>query len=147
MKDNDRKATCYNNWNTLNTQHVQPQSRYYSSLIPQETEATIRQRLTKDKTREDWKNAARSDESLVLLLHSDGRVRTWSKQHKGMDLSCLVSTFQAGGGVAAVWRIFSWHTLVCLVPTEHPLNATAFLRSVADCVHCFITNLLYYPAG
>lgn len=86
MKDNDRKATCYNNWNTLNTQHVQPQSRYYSSLIPQETEATIRQRLTKDKTTEDWKNAARSDESLVLLLNSDGRVRTWSKQHKGMDL-------------------------------------------------------------
>jgi len=28
-----------------------------------------------------------------------------------MDLSCLVTTAQAGGGGVMVWGMFSWHTL------------------------------------
>ncbi len=49
-------------------------------------------------TIEDWKNVAWSDESRFLLRHSDCRVRIWCKEHESMDPSCLVSTFQAGGG-------------------------------------------------
>ncbi len=61
-----------------------------------------------------------------------------------MDSSCLVSTVQAGGGVI-VWEIFSRHTLVHLVPTEHRLNATAYLSIVADQVHPFMTTV--YPSS
>ncbi len=49
-------------------------------------------------TIEDWKNNAWSDESQFLLQHSDRKVRIWRKEHESMDLSCLVSTVQAGGG-------------------------------------------------
>ncbi len=58
-----------------------------------------------------------------------------------MDPSCLVSTFQAGGGGVMVWEIFSWHTLGPLVPIEHRLNATAYLSIVADHVHPFMTTV------
>ncbi len=61
-------------------------------------------------TIEDWKNVAWSDESWFLLRHSDGRIRIWCKEHERMDLSFLVSTVQAAGGVM-VWGVFSWHTL------------------------------------
>ncbi len=49
-----------------------------------------------------------------------------------MDPSCLVS-------------IYSWHTLVPLVPIEHCLNATAYLSIVADHVHPFMTTV--YPSS
>ncbi len=49
----------------------------------------------------------------------------WRKEHERMDLSCLVSTVQAGGGGVMVWGIFSWHNLGSLVPIEHRLNTTA----------------------
>ncbi len=62
-------------------------------------------------TIEDWKNFAWSDESRILLWHSDGRVRIWCKEHKIMDPSCLVSTVQAGGGDEMVLMgVFSWQT-------------------------------------
>ncbi len=54
-------------------------------------------------TIEDWQNVAWSDESWFLLLHSDGRVRIWRKEHESMDPSCLVSTVQAAGGDVMVW--------------------------------------------
>ncbi len=61
-------------------------------------------------TIEDWKNVAWSDdESRFLLRHSDGRARIWRKEHESMDLSCVVSTVQAGGGVM-VWGICTWQT-------------------------------------
>ncbi len=41
-----------------------------------------------------------------MLRHSDGRVRFWRKEHESMDLSCLLSTVQAGGGGVMVWEIF-----------------------------------------
>ncbi len=44
-----------------------------------------------------------------------------------------------------VWGIFSWHTLGPLVPIEHRLNATAYLRIVADHVHPFMTTV--YPSS
>ncbi len=91
-------------------------------------------------TIEDLKNVVWSDESRFLLRHSDGRVRIWCEQHDSMDPSCLVSTVQAAG-VVMVWGIFSWHTLGPLVPTEHRLNATAYLSIVADHVHPFMTTV------
>ncbi len=94
-------------------------------------------------TIEDWKNVALSDESRFLLRHSDGRVRIWRKEHESMDPSCLVSTVQAGGGGLMMWGIFSWHNLGPLVPTEHRLNATAYLNIVADHVHPFITTVYH----
>ncbi len=63
-----------------------------------------------------------------------------------MDPSCLVSTVQAaGGGGVMVWGIFSWHTLGPLVPIEHRLNATAYLRIVAERVHPFMATV--YPSS
>ncbi len=62
-------------------------------------------------TIEDWKNVAWSDESRFLMRHSDGRVRIWRKEHESMDPSCLVSTFQPGGGGVMVWGIFYLGTL------------------------------------
>ncbi len=85
-------------------------------------------------TIENWKNVAWSDESQFLLRHSDGRVRIWHKEHESRDPSCLVSTVQAGDG-GGVGEIFLAH----LVPTEHCLNATAYLSIVADHVHPFMT--------
>ncbi len=100
---------------------------------------------------EDWKNGAWSDESWFLLRRSDGRIRIWCKEHESMDSSCLVSMVQAGGGGVMVWGIFSWHTLRPLVPTEHCLNATAYLSIVADHVHPFMTTVYtssdVLPAG
>ncbi len=40
-----------------------------------------------------------------------------------------------------VWGIFSWKTLGPLVPIEHRLNTTAYLRFVADHVHPFMTTV------
>ncbi len=57
-------------------------------------------------TIEDWKNVAWSAESRFLLQHSDGRVRIWCNEHESMDSSCLVSSFQAGGGGVMVWGYF-----------------------------------------
>ncbi len=59
-------------------------------------------------------------------------VRIWRKEHESMDPFCLVS-------------IYSWHTLVPLVPIEHCLNATAYLSIVADHVHPFMTTV--YPSS
>ncbi len=47
-----------------------------------------------------------------------------------MDLSCLVSTVQAGAGGVMV-----------LHQTEHCLNITAFLNIVADHVHPIMTTV------
>ncbi len=58
-----------------------------------------------------------------------------------MDLSCLVSMDQAGGGGVMVWGIFSWHTLCPLVLIEHRLKATDYLSIVADHVHPFMTTV------
>ncbi len=57
-------------------------------------------------TIEDWKNVACSDESRLLLRHSDGRGRIWRKEHESMDPSCLVSTVQAAGGGVMVSGYF-----------------------------------------
>ncbi len=62
-----------------------------------------------NRTIEDWKNVAWSDESRFLLRHSDGRVRIWRKGHESMNPSCLVSMVQAGGGVMGVGDIFLAH--------------------------------------
>ncbi len=86
-----------------------------------------------------------SDESRFLLRHSDGRVRIWRKEHESMDISCLVSTVQAGCCGVIVWGIFSWHTLGPLVPIDHRSNATAYLSIVADHVHPFMTTV--YPSS
>ncbi len=95
-----------------------------------------------NRTIEDWKNVAWSDESRFLLRHSDGRVRIWHKEHEIMAPSCLVSTVKAGGGVM-VPGIFSWHTLGPLVPIEYRLNVTVYLSIVAD--HPFMTTV--YPSS
>ncbi len=58
---------------------------------------------------------------------------------------CLVSTVQAGRGWCNGVGDFSWHTLGPLVPTEHCLNATAYLSIAADNVHPFMTTV--YPSS
>ncbi len=82
---------------------------------------------------------------LPHLLHSDGRVKIWRKEHGSMDLSCLISTVQTSGGGVMVWGIFYWHTLGPLVSIEHCLNAIAYLSSVANHVHPFMTTV--YPSS
>ncbi len=108
-----------------------------------------KQRLQFAQAHQHWRNrkfrnVALSDESRILLRHSDGRIRIWHKEHESMDPSCLVSTVQAGGGVM-VCGIFSRHTLGPLVPTEHCLNITAYLSIVADRVLPFMTTV--YPSS
>jgi len=62
-----------------------------------------------------------------------------------MDLSCLVTTVQAGGGDVMVWRMLSWHTLGPLVPTGHCLKAMAYLNIVSDHVHPLMATM--YPSS
>ncbi len=69
----------------------------------------------------------------------------WRKEHESMDPSCFVSTVQAAGGGVMVWGIFSKHTLGPLVPIEHRLKATDYLRIVADHVLPFMTTV--YPSS
>jgi len=103
-------------------------------------------RAHQNRTVEDWKNVAWSDESRFLLRHSDGRARIWRKQNENMDPSCLVTTVQAGagGGVMVFW-MFSWHTLGPFVPIGHHFNATAYLSIVSDHVHPFMATV--YPSS
>ncbi len=75
--------------------------------VPLLSDKNRKQRLQFTQARQNWtiedcKNVARSDESGFLLRHSDDRVRIWPKEHESMDPSCLVSAFQAGGGVMLV---------------------------------------------
>ncbi len=71
------------------------------------------------------------------------------QEHESMDPSCLVSMVQAGGGNVTgtdnILGIFSCHTLGPFVPTEHRLNAIAYLTIVADHVHPFMTTV--YPSS
>ncbi len=106
--------------------------------VPLMSDKNRTQRIQFTQDHQNWtiqhcKNIAWSDESWFLLRHSDGRVRIWCKEHESMNPSCLVSTVQAGGGGVMVWGIFSWHTLDPLVPTEHRLNATAYLSIDGPC--------------
>ncbi len=117
-------TTCYNQGmqNTISeriTRRTLKQMSYSSRrphrvLFLSAKNKTQRIQFTQDHqnwTIQDCKNVAWSDESWFLLLHSDGRVRIWRKEHESMDPSCLVSMVQAGGGGVMVWGIFSWHTL------------------------------------
>ncbi len=97
-----------------------------------------------NRTIEDWKNVAWSDESQFLLRLSDGRVRIRHKEHESIDPSCLVSMVQAAGGGVFVCGVFSWYTLDPLVPIEYCLNATVYL-SIVDHVHPFMTTV--YPSS
>lgn len=78
-------------------------------------------------TIEDWNNVVWSDGSRFQLLHSDGRVRIWLKQHESVDPSGLASTLQAAAGGVMVWGILCWHTLDPLVPIKLCINAAACL--------------------
>ncbi len=53
----------------------------------------------------------------------------------------LSQRFRPGGGGVMVWGIFSWQTLGPLVPIDHCLKTTAYLRIVADHVHPFMTTV------
>ncbi len=79
--------------------------------VPLRSDKNSTRRIQFTKTHQNWtiedlQNVAWSDESRFLLRHSDGRVRIWRKEHESMDLSCLVSMVQAGGGGLLVWGIF-----------------------------------------
>lgn len=56
------------------------------------------------------------------MVSSAGGVRIWYKQDEHVAPSCLISTVLSAGDVM-MWRIFSWHPLGPLVPTDHHLNA------------------------
>lgn len=59
-----------------------------------------------------------AEECPCLPWRSDGRVRTWGKQHESVAPPCLASTVQAAVGVMVPGTV-SWHTLGSLAPTEH----------------------------
>ncbi len=99
-----------------------------------------------NRTIEDCKNAAWSDESWFLLRHSDVESEFGVKNMKAWILPCLNGSgwcwWCNGGG-----DIFLAH----LVPIEHRLNTTVYLSIVADHVHPFMTTvyhlLMLLPAG
>ena len=63
-----------------------------------------------------------------------------------MQLSCRVSTLQAGGGGGVmVWGVFSWHTLGPLIKVEQRLIATGYLNIIANQVYPFTATV--YPSG
>ncbi len=99
-------------------------------------------RTTISRVYREWSEKEKiSSESRFLLRHSDDRVRIWHKEHESMDLACLVSTVQTGGGGVMVWGIYSWHTFGSLVPIEHRLNVTVYLSIIADHVLPFMTTV------
>ncbi len=93
----DRKVTVtqittrYNqgmqNIPSLNTQHVEPWSRWATAAEDHTGCSCQLRSVHQNWTIEDWKNVAWSDESRFLLRHSDGRVRICRKEHEGMDPS------------------------------------------------------------
>ncbi len=102
-------------------------------------------------TIEDWKNVAWSDESRLLLRHSDVGSEFGVKNMKAwIILPCLNGSgwWRWCNGVGG---IFSWYTLGLLVSIEHRLNATVYLSIVADHLHPFMTTVYLYsdvlPAG
>ncbi|GBM24226.1 hypothetical protein AVEN_22564-1 [Araneus ventricosus] len=46
----------------------------------------------------DWKRVAWSDESLLQLLHANGRLGIWCQAHEAMDPACQNGTVQGHGG-------------------------------------------------
>lgn len=65
-----------------------------------------------------------------------------------MDPFCFVSTVQGAGGIMVCNGILSLHTLhTPLVPPEHFLNITAYLRTVTDGVHPFMTVMYLFSDG
>ncbi len=65
--------------------------------IRSDKNSTRRLQFTQDHqnwTIEDWKNVAWSDESRLLLRHSDGSVRIWRKEHESMDHPALSQRFR-----------------------------------------------------
>ncbi len=65
--------------------------------IRSDKNSTRRIQFTQDHqnwTIEDWKNVAWSDESRLLLQHSDGSVRIWRKENESMDHPALSQRFR-----------------------------------------------------
>ncbi len=106
--------------------------------------STRRIQFTQDhqnQTIEDCKNVAWSDESRLLLRHSDVGSEFGVKNMKAwIILPCLNGSgcwWCNGGGIC------SWHTLGPLVPIEHRLNTTVYLSIVSDHVHLFMTTVYH----
>lgn len=78
------------------------------------------------------KNEACSDESQLVLGHTEGRVRVWHQMHESMTPTCFVSTVKAGGGDLMVQRMFFWHNMGPLILINHHLNATGYLCIIDD---------------
>ncbi|GAA6231928.1 alpha-2-HS-glycoprotein-like [Lates japonicus] len=100
-------------------------ARYNQGLQKIGSECTTHlTRAHQNWTREDWR-------TLPGLMSLDFCCDIWmvGSQHESMDPSCPVPTVQAAAAAGVmVWEVFSWHTLDPLVPTEHHLNTTAYLR-------------------
>ncbi len=65
--------------------------------IRSDKNSTRRIQFTQDHqnwTIQDWKNVAWSDESRLLLRHSDGSVRIWRKENESMDHPALSQRFR-----------------------------------------------------
>ncbi len=94
-----------------------------------------------NRTIEDCKNVAWSDESWFLLQHSDVGSEFGVKNMKAwIILPCLNgSGWWWCNGVGDIF----WHTLGPLVPIKHRLNATVYLSIVADHVHPFMTTVYH----
>jgi len=75
----------------------------------------------------NWKNVVWSDESRLLLRHSDGRVRIWRKQNEDMDPSwwcngvgdVFLAHFRS---LSANWASFKCQSIVS--DHVHPFMAT-----------------------
>ncbi|XP_076358934.1 corticotropin-releasing factor receptor 1-like [Tachypleus tridentatus] len=71
----------------------------------------------------------------TLIDATRPKVSPFLNIHESMDPSCLVSTVQAGCGGVMVWGMLSQKRLAPFISNEHHVNATAYLRIVAEHVH------------
>lgn len=60
-----------------------------------------------------------------------------------MNVKCISTTFQVGGGYVVVFGILLCHALVPLIPFHECLNSISYINIVADKVHSVM--LIIYP--
>ncbi|GBM26206.1 Transposable element Tc1 transposase [Araneus ventricosus] len=99
----------------------------------------------RDRTMDEWKRVAWSDESRFLIHHVDGRVSVRSLPGEQLLPSCTTGHTQVGGGGIMLWGTFSWAALGPVVVVEQTMKAANYLNIIADQLHPYMAFV--FPTG